>query len=492
MQVQDSPESPHTTAADGPAAVHSALEKHALYRLGLAYGRQVHRFRWYIVGLWLVALLVSLPFDAKLSGVLKSGGFSFGGSESVQVSNTLVNTLHYAPSQLYVVFQSDSATVADPAYQGEVSDLSNRIRAFAHVRAVVNGGVSLDEHTTFLIVQFDQNADAMQALMPNFRKLMPTGAAASPASIRLTGDLPIYDEFNTLSQQGTEQADGAALPLALLVLLVVFGTFAAAVMPLLLALVAVPVSLAVLYPIAMHQTTNVIVLTVASIIGLGLSIDYSLFLVRRFRDELGQGHAVPEAVGWTLATSGEAILFSGLTVMVGFSAMLLIGVPFMTSFGVGGMLVVGGAVLAALTLLPALLSVLGLRINRLRVPLIGRLTAPRPGEQSSDHQGFWHGWAMGVMKRPVLILVAVSALLLALGWPVLSMQIGLPDASSLPSNSQARQGLAILNQAFPTTAQEPVFLTVQTPDGSNILTAENLAKLNHLTQWLGHKRMLPA
>ena len=160
-----------------------------------------------------------------------------------------------------------------------------------------------------------------------------------------------------------------ALPIALLILVVVFGTFVAAWMPLLLAIVSVPVAFALLYPVAAHTQISTYVLSVASIVGLGIAIDYSLFIVRRYREELALGLSRAEAMGWTLATAGEAILFSGLIVMMGFVALLLIGIPITTSVGLGGIFIVFSAVLGALTFLPALLCVLGTRINALRVPL---------------------------------------------------------------------------------------------------------------------------
>ena len=129
---------------------------------------------------------------------------------------------------------------------------------------------------------------------------------------------------------------------------------------------------------------SIFVLNVASVIGLGISIDYSLFMTRRFRDELLEGRSITEAVGWTIATSGEAILFSGLIVMIGFAGLLLIGVNLTSSFGIGGAVVVAISVLAALTLLPSLLSVLGPRINALRIPFISRFTTPHAHAGASE------------------------------------------------------------------------------------------------------------
>ena len=207
----------------------------------------------------------------------------------------------------------------------------------------------------------------------------------------MTGGPAIYREFTEITDSETRGAEEKALPIALVVLVIVFGTLVAAATPLLLALVAVPIALAIIYGVALHTTTSVFVLSVASIIGLGISIDYSLFMVRRFRDELRQRESVREAVAWTVATAGEAILFSGLTVIIGFIGLLLIGLQFMTSMGVGGAVVVAVAVLAALTLLPAILSVLGPRVNAIRIPLLARFTM-RTSDAENDGDAWLLAW----------------------------------------------------------------------------------------------------
>jgi RND superfamily putative drug exporter len=473
------------SAPGSPIDGEASIEGHGLYRVGLAYGRFIHRVRWIVVALWLVGLAVGVPFAAQLPSILTGGGYSFKNSESVRVGDLLVNKLNRPTAQMLVAFTSDSASVGDETYQAEIDDVAGKARDFPHVQDVAHGGVSADGRTTYLVVTFAKGYSGAESGVPDFQKLLPTGAAASPARVYLTGTPAIYADFTRITQEDTERAEAAALPIALIVLLIVFGTLVAALLPMSLALVAVPVALAIIYPIAQQNQTSVFVLNVASIIGLGISIDYSLFMVRRFREELDRGRSVRDAVGWTVATSGEAILFSGLTVMIGFVGMLLIGIQFMTSMGLGGACVVGAAVLAALTLLPALLSILGTRVNALRLPLIGRFVARRARDEDiSERQGFWHGWAMGVMRRPVLIVLAVSALLIALGWPIFALNIGTPSESALPKSSQARQGIELLNSKFPETTQNPILIIAQTPDGSSMLSGANLQKLDSLTQWI--------
>ncbi|MGO8947184.1 MAG: MMPL family transporter [Ktedonobacterales bacterium] len=463
---------------------------HGAYQIGLAYGRQVYRFRWLVLALWVGGLLVGVPFASKLSSVLQSGGYTYDGSQAAQANQTLINKLHWPPSQALVVFQSSTTPVTDSHYQQEVGNFMDRAKTFGDVTGVSSGGVGRDGKTTYVLVDFSQNASVMQQSMANFRSLLPV---SGPARAYLSGDPETYLEYNTITQQDIEHSEAVTLPVALVVLVIVFGTLVAALMPLLLAVVAVPVALALLYAVAVHSWTSIFVLNVATVVGLGISIDYSLFMVRRFRDELANGRHVRDAVAWTVATTGEAILFSGLAVIVGFSGLFLIGIPFMSSFGLGGALTVASAVLAALTLMPAILAILGPRINALRVPFFRRTShVARPvgpnenGEvgQDSTSSGFWHRWALAVMRRPILVLVGCAALLLLLGWPIFSMRVGTYGSVSLPAQAEAQQGYTILSNQFPASAANPIYVVVQTQDGSSFLTTQHLAELDGLSQWL--------
>jgi len=463
--------------------IEGQLERHGLYRVGLAYGRLIYRLRWLILALWLIGLAASVPFASSLSSVLSGGGYNFSGSESAKAANLAIDVVHQPASQVLVVFQSSDTLVSDAAYQDELNSFIDRARSLAHLSSVAPGPISDDGKTTFAVLSFDRSAETVQQELGDLRAALPT---SGPAKTYVTGNPAVYDEFNRITQEQTQRAEVAALPIALVVLVIVFGSLVAAALPLTLALFAVPIALAVIYAIAVHQQTSIFVLSIASIIGLGISIDYSLFMVRRFREELARGRSVRDAVGWTVATAGEAILFSGLTVMIGFAGLTLIGIQFMTSMGIGGATVVAVAVVAALTLLPALLSVLGTRVNALRIPLLGRLVGATNKDETreGEQRGFWHGLALGVMRRPVLVILGVGVLLIALGWPIFSLRVGVPDASALPKSSEARQGSELLSAQFPQFGGNTLQIAVQTPDGTSILSADNLARLDALTLWL--------
>jgi putative drug exporter of the RND superfamily len=443
--------------------------------LGEAYGRLVYRFRWPIIAFWACIILASVPFASRISMVLHNSGYAISSSESNAVDVQLVSTLHRPATQVLVVFQSNGVAATDPTYQREVGDFITRAKEFPHVTTMTQGGAGRDGRSTFVAVGLDQDKDTVAERLPSFRTLLPH---AGPAHAYLTGDVAAANEIQLDTQSDTEFAEALAMPLTLLVLLVVFGSVVAGVMPLLLAGAAVPTALAAIYAIALSINTNIFIQSVTSIIGLGLSIDYSLFIVRRFREELAQGHSVQEAVTITLRTAGEAILFSGLTVAIGFTGLLFIGITIMTSFGIGGVITASASVLSALTLLPALLSVVGRRINALRIPL---LSGDKP---ASARPSFWRRFTIIIMRKPVLIVTLVSITLLLLGFPARTLNPGDPGTTSLPAGSEARVGLDILHAQFPSVNDDPIYVLVRTQNGSNMLTAPNRGRRDRLSRWL--------
>ncbi len=457
-----------------------ADESAGVSRLGLRLGHVIYRLRWWIIGFWIVVLFVSAPFAVMLPSALNSGGYTFSGSESIREANLEVSALHHPSGQLDVVFHSTTTLASDPSFQSEIQAFDSRARSFAGVTGIVNGGVGQDGKTVLRIVNFDVSAAALENDVGAFTALLPP---AQPAKGYVTGDTAVFQAFNDVAQQDIEKADAAALPIALVVLLFVFGSLVAGSLPIVLAIVTLPVALAEVYLIAQHVSMNFIVLSIASIIGLGLSIDYSLFLTRRFREELGNGFSPEDAAARTLATSGEAIVFSALTVALSFCAMLLLDIPIMTSMGLGGIAVVLTAMLGAITLLISLFGVLGHRIDALSL----RRRKATANASGARPVGLWHRWAMIIMRYPIPITVVVAALLIGLGWPVLSMRVGVPSLTSLPTDVPARQGLDILYAQYPALSASPIDIMAQTPDGGSVFTPANLTKIDTITQWLARQ-----
>ena len=491
-----SPEAPPPVASDEPSQhTHcpqplldvqrqreEARTRPTVPSLGAAYGRFIYRFRWLVIALWFGLIVVSLPFAANISKELHNSGYALSSSESSSVDTQLVSTLRQPATHILAVFQSKTVDTTKPAYQREIQDFIARAKGFPHVTNITQGGIGRDGRSIFVSIGLNQDKDAVAENIPDFRQILPQ---VGPARAYLTGDAAAASEVQLDTQSGTEFAEAIAMPLTLLFLFVVFGSLVAGAMPLLMAGVTIPTALAAIYAIALHVNTNIFVESIVSIIGLGLSIDYSLFVVRRFREELAQGHGVQEAVIATVTTAGEAILFSGCTVAIGFTGLLFIGVDVMTSFGVGGILIAGTSVVSALTLLPALLSLVGTRVNALRLPLLSRVGQKLSANDSANvRPSFWRTFALMVMRKPILIVIFVSSVLLLLGFPARTLNPGDPGATSLPPSSEARVGLDILHTQFPRINDDPVYVLVRTQNGSNMLTVPNISRIDHLSRWL--------
>jgi RND superfamily putative drug exporter len=215
-----------------------------------------------------------------------------------------------------------------------------------------------------------------------------------------------------------------------------------------------------------------------TMIGLGVAIDYSLFVVSRFREEVGR-HPVPNALARTMATAGHAILFSGLTVAIGFMGFLFFDVADLNSIGFAGSIVVAFSVLYGLTFLPALLAILGPRVNSLRLPFV------HP-ERTATGSGLWHRLATAVMAHPWRTLLPMIALLLVLGSPFLNFRLGLSGADTLSKDAESRRGEELLDRQFPDISAYPMVVVLDYPQGSP-LTKERIGEAYDLSRWLENK-----
>jgi RND superfamily putative drug exporter len=269
-----------------------------------------------------------------------------------------------------------------------------------------------------------------------------------------TGNIPLNGDIDAALDRDLQRAELVSLPLAFLLLLLVFGSAAAAVLTLGVGVIVIVAGLGATFALARATDVSQYALNIVTLIGLGVAIDYSLFIVSRFREELARGRDVEEAVGIALATAGRAILFSGITVAIGLAGMLFYPGTFLVSLGVSGSLVVAAAVLYALTSLPALLSIFGPRVGAWRLPLPrGRIGA-----------GVWHSIATTVMRRPVLVLVPTIALIAIAASPFTQLRLASADATILPPTIESRHGYDVLVNEFPGQDQSTITVVARFAD----------------------------
>ncbi len=382
-------------------------------------GAFVYRHRRAVILAWGLLLLLALPFAPRAGGALRAGGFTLDTLESAKARALLVAELHLPPSALVVVFHADALTAGSPPFEAAVNSAMAGVPSSAHVVSVLSHRtaprqVSADGHTAYDIVFLDLAPDDSPLALPTVQ------AALGPApgvEVALAGGPAFYGDVQTVSESDLRRSEMISLPLAGLALVLVFGSLVAAAVPLAVGGSAVVVALAIIFGLANLTPMSIFVLNLATLLGLGLGVDYSLLLTSRFREELAaragwrdlpegpardlaRTAAIETSVRITVATAGRAVFFSGLTVLLGLIGLILFQFMILRSVGIAGAVVVGLAVAAALTLLPAILGVLGPRLDALAV----RKVTVTPGTE-----GPWARLARAVMRRPVAVLVPTLA-----------------------------------------------------------------------------------
>jgi trehalose monomycolate/heme transporter len=419
-----------------------------LNRPAAAWGRLVARHhRWFLAG-WILVVAAMAYFSAGTSRLLSPSGFDTD-TEAKQAADVLRDHFPQRTGPvLYAVFDSPTKAAEDPSYDAEVAAWKADLeRLTAGSPAHVQAQYAPDGHIVALFVVSTETPDHFLDLARRARTIQHDG----PAHVYLGGAGPVYDTFLVDSETDLQRSELYSAPLAIVLLLLVFGGVVAGALPVVTGLATVTVAVAVLGFVARVQTVSVFALNVSSVVGLGLGIDYSLLVVNRFREELRAGASVEEAVSTTAGTAGVATLISGGTVMIGFGALLLARLNVLWSMGLGGMIVVAASVLASLTLIPALLAAFGPRVDRLALPFTRR----------HDTRPFWHGLASRVMSRPVVFIAITLGVVLVLGRPALAFYPGVAGAESLPPGDPTFTADALLHRAFSQPAHEPILVVAQ-------------------------------
>jgi RND superfamily putative drug exporter len=441
-------------------------------------GRFAYRRRWIIVAAWLLVLLAALPILPHVERPMKVGGFSSPHTEAAHARDVLEQQLGFSPSTMVVIYRSEKMALKDPQALAEIRASLADVRKLPSVTDTVLPSddaslISGDGSTADAMVGIDLPPEQAQRLVPTFRT-----ALHQPPDLDMlvAGGPAFYADIEKVSQRDLRRAELIAFPFAAIALLVVFGSVVAAGVPLAVGGFGVAAILLMLYGVAQVLDLSIFVLNLATMLGLGLAVDYSLFITSRFREELGRHPGdVPAALERTIATAGRAIFFSGMTVLIGLLGLTLFSFMFLRSVGIAGVVVVFFSVLAAITLLPALLGIIGTRIDRLRV------LGGAPGTASTAH-GFWAFLSHRVMAHPVVVLVPTLLLLLLLGAPFRHVNISSPDATILPTDLPSRQGFDILTNEFGPGEISPIVIAVQS--ATSMYDRQNAGALYDLTQWL--------
>jgi trehalose monomycolate/heme transporter len=430
-----------------------------------AWGRALYTRRRLTLGITLVLVAFAAVWGTGVFGQLSSGdSFTPPASQSQHETSRASQVFGRNDADVVVLYRSATMTVGDPAYrQAVTAALSGLPRAdVARTSTYWSTGsprlVSTDRHATYAVLQLTGADDA--ARHTNFEaiqaELTPASLAASGVTARVGGTVPMEVAINSEVTADIAKAEGFSMPVLLILLLVIFGSLAAAALPVAIGGIAILGSFTVLRLLTMATTVSVYSVNITTILGLGLAIDYGLFMVTRFREELGRQPTVEQAVARTVATAGRTVAVSGVTVAVALTSLMLFPEDFLRSMGYGGVATVAVDMLAALTVLPALLAVLGPRVNALRIRRTVQYPIKGRGPVRDEASGAWYRLAQSVMRRPAVYAGVIVIGLLALGAPFLRISWGGTDARALPAASTVRQVSEALDRQFPVNSTEPI------------------------------------
>ena len=402
----------------------------------------------------LAGILLTLAAGAYGTGVfdsLSQGGFDDRGSESARELAAEQDAFGNKSVDVVAIYSSDDLTADDPAFRSAVHDVVDGIPA-GTVASVVPyygapdaGLVSRDGHSAQVLISLA--GSTQDEFLDNYDRLEPT-LDADGLDTDLAGSFAVYSDVNRITSEDLARAETISMPIVIVLALLIFGGLVAATMPAIVGIIAMLGALAVVRLLASYTEVSVFAVNVISLLGIGLAIDYALFVISRFREELAllpadQEDAAQVAIRRTMATAGRTVMFSGLTVAAALSSLLIFPQSFLRSMGYGGIAAVLVAMLAALTVLPATLRLLGRRVDAGRLPW--RRHRPAAG---ADDRGRWARLARGVMRRPVTVIVVTVVALLVVASPFLGARWGSVDYRVLPEDAPAHQAAAKLTEEF--------------------------------------------
>ena len=433
--------------------------------------RFVLRFRWPLLALWLVVLLAGGYSSGKLNSLL-SNTFTMPGTDSERARSILQHNYGDRSDGVFTaVFRVQNAK--DPATRARLqATLASAAKAVptGEARPLARGG----DHVLYGDVVSTLDLAKAKNYTDDLLKKLPQSRGVHSY---VTGQAAIQHDLDPIFNEDLKKGElMIALPIAILILLVVFGLSWAVTMPLLFAASTIMGTLGAVYIFAHYVTMATYVTNLVQLIGLGIAIDYSLLVVYRFREELARNGSVDDAIVRTMQTAGRAVVFSGATVAIGLALLLFMPSPFMRSMGIGGFLIPLVSIAAAATLQPALLSVYGRRGTK-RVPVAHfvrerlRIPLPRLAGTEDVDKGMWGRLAHAIMRRPSAFLAVGATLLIAAALPVFALKLTPGSASGIPQHPQAVHGFNILKQAVGPGALSPTQIVIDAGQGKQVLSA---------------------
>lgn len=450
------------------------MEKNKFYNIGT----YIYPLRWYIIAAWILILICCTPFLPNIISPFKTTGFIDDRSKSAKIEQYIDDSLGYNKDNKFIIMYHSNTLLADSSlYAKKIKQSLAQLKDFPvqHVIFYPKNNkkqISKDKHTAYVAVFIKSKTPLSEQLLAKFKALIIT---PPNMTLQLGGELIFTENLNKQTQDDLYAADFIATPVAIITLILIFGSIVAASIPIFLGGGCALIILTSLYFLGHLFTLSVFTLNIALLLGLCISLDYCLFIICRFRDELYKNRPIKEAIAITQATAGKAIFYSGLAVFASLSGLLLFPINILFSVAVGGLVAVFVAVFTATIVLPAILSTLGLNINRLSVRHLQKKENPR-------YNG-WHWIATHVVSRPLLCFISILIVLLMLGYPFLSTRFGISDFHIFPEHSESRRFFDTYSEKFNQNELTPIIMMMNAHSHS-ILSYQNISDLYKVTHKL--------
>lgn len=439
-------------------------------------GKLIYKLRWGVVILYFALLAVCIPFVPHVMSEFTTTGFSDQNSQSAKTDQFVDAKLGYRHNQFIILYHSDHSFTQDPQFSEEIKNSLSRLEDFPIKHEIIypdnnKHQVSKDKHTAFAVVLFKDEKDISENTLNYFKSYIKK---PKHLTMKIGGEPIFLSDTKLQTQADLIKAELIASPVAVITLLVVFGTVAAAFLPMVLDGICALFILTVLYWLGHYFSLSIFTINIALLLGLCLSLDYALFIISRFRDELKNGHHIQDALAITVATAGKAVFFSGLAVFISLSALLMFPINILFSVGVGGITAVAMAVFVSVILLPAMLGILKSGINFLPIRILTK---------NGRKRSYWTWLVTKVVRYPWIFFILLLSLLLFLGYPFLSVKMGISDYKILPKHLESRQVFDTIKTKFNENQLKPILVVVKTKKG-NILTTDHIASLYRFTRFL--------
>lgn len=443
------------------------------------------KWRWPIVAVWIVLGSLFIPLAREVHQRLQVGGANQAGSKSTLAEDMIHDKFSTAFAAFsVVVIRHDSLTTDSSRYSTFIDSLTGSLKRLPFVLQTVNyrSGSNVaelrspDRHITMIVVGLQQLHDNdPTSYTPRLRQLLADMAAGAGAGFEthLTGG-PAFDfDTRTVTAEDSSRLERAVIPLSLLLLIVAFGTLVGAAMPIAIGFIAIEITLGIIATIAQYTPMSIFVLNITTMVGLGVGIDYSLLIVTRFREELASGLTPHEAAIATVKTASQAVITSGMTVMVGLAALLVVPLHETRSVGTGGLIVVGVSILLSISFLPSALAIIGHRVEwpRALVRLTGRIRS----------ETGWMRYAASLGRHPVRAILISGSILAVFIAPNVNLHIGLPVSGWFPKDTDAGRGLQVLTAMSAGGSLQPIRVLVHSTDGTALLDPGRLRGLKSVS-----------